>query len=51
MTDVVLALGDIPGAELQEPFEKHTVQSFKWWLACRGVAMPSSSKKAALIAK
>ena len=51
MTDVLLAPADIPGAKLQEPFEKHTVPALKWWLACRGVAMPSSSKKAALIAK
>ena len=51
MTDIVLAPADIPGAELQVRFEQHTVPALKWWLVCRGVAMPSSSKKAALIAK
>jgi hypothetical protein len=49
MTDIVLAPADVPGAELQEPFEKHTVPALKWWLACRGVATPSSSKKSAFI--
>jgi hypothetical protein len=48
---VELFPADIPGAELQEPLEKHTVPALKWWLTCRNCSVPSSSKKSALISK
>ena len=26
---------DIPGAHLDEPYDKHTVAVLRWWLLCR----------------
>ena len=49
--DVELTPTDIPGAELLEPLEKHTVPALKWWMMCRGCAVPSSLKKSDLISK
>ena len=33
---------DIPGADVSEPFEQHTVSALHWWLLCRGIKVPSS---------
>ena len=49
--EITLTAADIPGAELPEPFEKHTVSDLKWWLLCRGVKVPASMKKKDLIAR
>ena len=46
---VVLSVADIPGADLREPFEKHTVAALRWWLLCRGFKAPTSWKKQQLI--
>ena len=42
--DVVLTEADIPGAFLEEPLEKHTVNALKWWLLCHGDSAPSLKK-------
>ena len=34
---VELTEDDIPGAHLDEPYERHNVQALKWWLLCRGI--------------
>ena len=46
---VELTEDDIPGAHLDEPYERHNVQALKWWLLCRGIKAGSSLKKADLI--
>ncbi len=49
--EVVLTPADIPGTEVEEPFEAHTVPDPRWWLQCRGYVVPTSCKKPELIAK
>ena len=51
LLDIELTPADIPGAELLEPLEKYTVPALKWWMTCRGNAVPSSIKIAALISQ
>ena len=46
---VKLTAADIHGASLSEPFEAHAIPALRWWLLCRGIAAPQSSKKAQLI--
>ena len=46
---VSLSAGDIPGAELTEPLDKHPVAALRWWLLCRGIKIPTSVKKKDLI--
>ena len=43
--DVVLTPADIPGADLSEPLESHTMPALRWWLLCRGITAPASWKK------
>jgi hypothetical protein len=43
--DVMLGPADIPGADLNEPFETHVVPALRWWLLCRGIGSSSSSRK------
>ena len=45
---VKLTAVDIPGARLSEPFEAHAITALRWWLLCRGIAAPQSSKVAEL---
>ena len=45
---VKLTAADIPGAGLSEPFETHAIPALRWWLLCRGIAAPQSSKVAEL---
>ncbi len=45
---VTLVASDIPGAELVEPLDKHPVAAL-WWLLCRGIKLPTSTKKKDLI--
>ena len=40
---------DIPGAMLNEPFNKHTIPELRWWLLCRRVTVQTSLKKAEII--
>ena len=47
--EVQLTPADIPGADLSEPYESHTIPALKWWLLCRGIKAPSSWKKNQLI--
>ena len=47
--DVVLTPADIPGADISEPFESHTMPALRWWLLCRGISAPSSWRKKKLI--
>ena len=35
MAEVTLTAADIPGAELPDPLEKHSVTSLRWWLESR----------------
>ena len=46
---VSLSAGDIPGAELTEPLDKHPVAALRWWLLCRGIKIPTSVRKKDLI--
>ena len=48
-TDLVLTPADIPGADLSQPFESHTMPALRWWLLCRGICVPSTWKKKKLI--
>ena len=43
--EVTLSPEDIPGADLCEPYEKHTVSALHWWILCRGIKVPTSWKK------
>ena len=45
LPDVELFPANIPGAELQEPLEKHTVPALKWWLTCRDCSVTFIFKK------
>ena len=47
--EVVLTPSDIPGVDLKEPFQAHTIPALKWWLQCRGISVSSSSKKEFII--
>ena len=47
--EVTLSPADIPGAELSEPFDRHTVSDLRWWLLCRGIKPPTSWRKPKLI--
>ena len=46
-----LTLADIPGAELEEPLESHTMPELRRQLQCRGITAPTSWKKATLISR
>ena len=47
--EVTLSPADIPGAEISEPFDRHTVSDLRWWLLCRGIKVPTSWRKQKLI--
>ena len=49
MAEVTLTPDDIPGAVLSEPYERHTVSALRWWLLCRGIKPPTSSRKQELV--
>ena len=51
LPEVLLTPVDIPGAELKEPFQTHTVPALRWWLQCRGYFLPTSLKKPQLISR
>ena len=34
--EITLTPWDIPGADLSEPFDKHTVSQLRWWACCVG---------------
>ena len=40
---------DIPGAMLNEPFNKHTIPELRWWLLRKRVTVQTSLKKAEII--
>ena len=46
---IQLTEDDVEGAKLDEPLEMQNVSALKRWLLCRGVEMPSSSRKAQLL--
>ena len=50
--EVVLTPDDIPGAKLAEPYElnstQYTVAALRWWLLCRDITLPTSTKNARL---
>ena len=46
---VTLSPADIPGADLCEPFNRHTMPELRWWLLCRGIKVPASLKKQQLV--
>ena len=46
---VTLSPADIPGADLSEPFNRHTVPDLRWWLLCRGIKVPTSWGKKQLV--
>ena len=48
---VTLTEEDIPGARLDEPFERYNIPELKWWLLCRGVTAPTSCKKQQITAR
>ena len=48
---VKLSASDIEGAQLDEPFDKHTVVSLRWWLLCRGIKASTSWRKSELVAR
>ena len=39
----------VPGAQLEEPLEAHTVEALRMWLICHAVEVAPSLKKAQLI--
>ena len=47
--EVTLEAVDIPGADLNDPFETNAMPALRWWLLCRGIKAPSSWKKQQLI--
>ena len=51
MTHVELDEAFVPGAQLEEPLEAHTVEALRMWLVCHGVEVSGSLKKAQLIAE
>ena len=48
---VTLTEEDIPGARLDEPFDRYTIPELKWWLLCRGIKAPTSLKKQQIITR
>ena len=46
---VMLTPADIPGAELNEPYEAHAIPALKCWLLCRGIREPLSCKMKQLL--
>ena len=46
---IILTEEDIPGASIQEPYEKYTMHELQWWLLCRGVSVPTTLKKGDII--
>ena len=46
---VELTASDIEGAHLDEPVDKHTVVSLRWWLLCHGIKASTSWKKSELV--
>ena len=48
---VQLTANDVPGAQLDEPFDKHTVVELRQWLLCRGIKASTSWKKSRLVAR
>ncbi len=51
LPEILLTPGDIDGAVLELPFERHTKHALRFWLLCRGITLPSSSTKALLVAR
>ena len=51
MTQVELDEAFVPGAQLEESLEAHTVEALHMWLVCHGVEVSGSLKKAQLIAE
>ena len=51
MTEVKLDEAFVPGAQLEEPLEAHTVETLRMWLLCHGVEVSASLKKGQLIAE
>ena len=51
MSRVELDEAFVPGAQLEEPLEAHTVEALRMWLLCHGVEVPGSLRKAQLIAE
>ena len=49
--EVVLTPDDIPGAKLAEPYEQHTVAALRWWLLCRDITLPTSTKKREIVSR
>ncbi len=47
--EITLTAVGIPGAELAEPLDKHPVAALRWWLLCRGIKVPNSTKKKDLV--
>ncbi len=47
--EITLTAVDIPGAELSELLDKHPVAALRWWLLCRGIKVPTSTKKKDLV--
>ena len=50
-TRVSLTEADIPGAALEEPFEKQNMEALRWWLLCRGIKLPMNANKKTLITR
>ena len=48
---VRLSEDDVPGASLSEPMEKQSVPALKRWLLCRGIQMPSNTRKKELLSR
>jgi len=46
---VQLAAQDIPGAQLDEPFDKHTMAKLCHWLLCHGIKAHTALKKCLLV--
>jgi len=42
---VQLTAQDISGAQLNEPFDKHTMPKLRHWLLCHGIKAPTAWKK------
>ncbi len=47
--EIMLTAVGIPGAELSEPLDKHPVAALRWWLLCRGIEVPNSTKEKDLV--
>ena len=51
MTQVELDEAFVPGAQLEEPLDAHTVEALRMWLVCHGVEVSGYLKKVQLIAE